>query len=77
MLAALDLQNCGVGNTGGKAALKMLQLNMTLAIVDLRANQNISSELLAQIMRQLCMNNQGAPQKVWLQWEQVVVIPVI
>lgn len=28
---ALDLQNCGVGNTGGKAALEMLQLNVSLA----------------------------------------------
>jgi hypothetical protein len=65
MLAALDLQNCGVGNTGGKAALEMLQLNVSLAIMDLRANKNINLELLTQIMRRLYMNNHGAPQKVW------------
>jgi hypothetical protein len=67
MLAALDLQNCGVGNTGGKAALEMLQLNVSLAVMDLRANQDISSELLTQIMRQLYVNNHGVPQKVWQQ----------
>lgn len=64
ILAALDLQNCGVGNTGGKAALEMLQLNVSLAVMDLRANKNINSELLTQIMRQLYVNNDGAPQKV-------------
>jgi hypothetical protein len=67
MLAALDLQNCGVGNTGGKAALEMLQANVSLAVMDLRANQNVSSELLMQIMRQLYMNNHGTPWKVWQQ----------
>ncbi|PNF34212.1 hypothetical protein B7P43_G17515 [Cryptotermes secundus] len=60
---ALDLQNCGVGNTGGKAALEMLQLNVSLAVMDLRANKNINSELLTQIMRRLYMNNHGASQK--------------
>jgi hypothetical protein len=65
VLVALDLQNCGVGNTGGKAALEMLHSNMSLEIVDLRGNQNISSELLTQIMRQLHINNKGVPPKVW------------
>jgi hypothetical protein len=64
LLAALDLQNCGLGNTGGKAALEMLISNMSLEIVDLRGNQNISCELLTQIMRQLRVNNKGVPLKV-------------
>jgi hypothetical protein len=64
MLTALDLQNCGIGNTGGKAALEMLQLNVSLAVMDLRANKNINSELLMQIMRRLYVNNHGVPQKV-------------
>jgi hypothetical protein len=64
LLVALDLQNCGVGNTGGKAALEMLHCNTSLEIVDLRGNQNISSELLTRIMRQLHVNNEGVPLKV-------------
>jgi hypothetical protein len=65
MLVALDLQNCGVGNTGGKAALEMLRSNKSLEIVDLRGNQNVSGELLTQIMRQLHVNNRGVSRKVW------------
>jgi hypothetical protein len=65
VLAALDLQDCGIGNAGGKAALETLQSNVSLAIVDLRANEALSSELLMQIMRQLHINNQGTPQQVW------------
>jgi hypothetical protein len=65
VLAALDLQDCGIGNTGGKAALEMLQSNVSLAVVDLRANEALSSELLTQIMKQLHINNQGAQQQVW------------
>jgi len=64
LLIALDLQNCGVGNTGGKAALEILHSNTSLEIVDLRGNQNISCELLTQIMRQLHVNNKGVPLKV-------------
>jgi len=64
LLVALDLQNCGVGNTGGKAALEMLRSNTSLEIVDLRGNQNISCDLLTQIMRQLHVNNKGVPLKV-------------
>jgi hypothetical protein len=37
---------------------------MTLEIVDLRGNQNISCELLMQIMQQLHVNNKGVPLKV-------------
>ncbi|GFG28668.1 hypothetical protein Cfor_06585 [Coptotermes formosanus] len=67
-LKALDVQNCGVGNTGGKAALEMLHSNMSLEIVDLRGNQNINSELMIQIMQQLHVNNKGVPPKYhWLQ----------
>lgn len=65
VLAALDLQNCGVGNTGGKAALEMLHSNMSLETLDLHGNQKIRSELLTQIMRQLHVNNKGVPPKVW------------
>jgi hypothetical protein len=65
VLVALDVQNCGVGNTGGKAALEMLHSNMSLEIVDLRGNQNINSELMIQIMQQLHVNNKGVPPKVW------------
>jgi uncharacterized membrane protein YqjE len=64
VLAALDLQDCGIGNTGGKASLEMLQSNVSLAVVDLRANKALSLELLTQIMKQLHMNNRGAPQQV-------------
>jgi hypothetical protein len=64
MFVALDLQNCGIGNTGGKAALEMLHTNVSLAIVDLRSNQDLNSELLTQIMRQLHINNQGTSQEV-------------
>jgi cell division FtsZ-interacting protein ZapD len=64
LLVALDLQNCGVSNTGGKAAMEMLHFNTSLEIVDLRDNQNISSDLLTQIMRQLRVNNKGVPLKV-------------
>lgn len=73
-LKALDLQNCGVGNTGGKAALEMLHSNMSLEIVDLRGNQNISSELLTQIMRQLHINNKGVPPKY--HWFRLVHKPL-
>ena len=71
LLVALDLQNCGVGNTGGKAALEMLHSNTRLEIVDLRGNQNISCELLTQIMRQLHVNNKGVPLKVMAEWLHV------
>ncbi|XP_021921177.1 centrosomal protein of 78 kDa isoform X1 [Zootermopsis nevadensis] len=62
-LKALDLQDCGIGNTGGRAALEMLQSNVSLAVVDLRANKALSSGLLTQIMEQLHVNSRGAPQQ--------------
>ncbi|XP_069687965.1 centrosomal protein of 78 kDa isoform X2 [Periplaneta americana] len=56
-----DLQNCGVGRTGGEAALDMLKTNVNLAVLDLRANQALNPDLLKAIMIQLHVNNNGIP----------------
>ncbi|KAJ9580749.1 hypothetical protein L9F63_024075 [Diploptera punctata] len=62
-LKALDMQNCGVGDVGATAVLDMLKSNVSLAIVDLRANQDVNSQLLKEIMQQLHVNNQGCTEK--------------
>lgn len=54
---ALDLQNCGLTDRGVQLALSTLMVNDTLVILDLRKNVLVSSDVLENVMTQLCANN--------------------
>ncbi|GLH02116.1 Centrosomal protein of 78 kDa [Gryllus bimaculatus] len=56
-LKAIDLQNCGISNIGAKYVLSMLDINVTLYIVDVRDNAKIDHGLVHQIMLKLLYNN--------------------
>ena len=47
--AALDLQKCGVTNTGAKALQEILKYNTTLVVVDVRQNPLIGMCILSCI----------------------------
>ncbi|XP_050679889.1 protein Cep78 homolog [Leptidea sinapis] len=57
-IKALDLQNCGLSDEAGNAALQIMKSNTTLVVLDLRHN-SISNEHLAQLRSSLRDNERG------------------
>ena len=51
VLAALDLQSCGVTTEGAKSFVEVLKLNPCLMVLDVRAN-----ELIGEFVLSACMN---------------------
>ncbi|XP_041973253.1 uncharacterized protein LOC121728960 [Aricia agestis] len=65
-IKALDVQNCGITEAGGAAAIHMMKSNTTLVVLDLRYNQ-ISTECHAKLRQAVRHNEQGhANQYQWL-----------
>ncbi|XP_074651342.1 centrosomal protein of 78 kDa-like isoform X1 [Tubulanus polymorphus] len=58
-LKALDLQQCGVTDTGAKALLQVLKYNTTMVVLDLRANPLVERETLSSLMEQVLINANG------------------
>ena len=58
------MQNCGIGNDGGSQVLEMLKNNESLAIIDLRANEDMDPQLLKKIMQKLYHNNKACVVEV-------------
>ncbi|KAK7791066.1 hypothetical protein R5R35_007156 [Gryllus longicercus] len=56
-IRAIDLQNCGISNTGAQNILEILDINSTLCIVDVRDNKCIDDVILHRIMLKLYFNN--------------------
>ncbi|XP_067008771.1 centrosomal protein of 78 kDa isoform X1 [Anabrus simplex] len=65
-LRAIDLQNCGVGESGATCVLEMLDVNNSLYIADLRGNRGVRENLIQQIMRKLASNNNNVTHEY--QW---------
>eukprot|EP00106_Octopus_bimaculoides_P016297 XP_014783739.1 PREDICTED: centrosomal protein of 78 kDa-like [Octopus bimaculoides] len=69
---ALDMQNCGISNFGGKAMNKMLQYNTTLVVLDVRDNPLIESALLRDIIDHVNLNckaqteDNSEPEYEWI-----------
>ncbi|XP_013408527.1 centrosomal protein of 78 kDa [Lingula anatina] len=58
-LKALDIQQCGVGSSGGKALLDTLKFNTTIVVLDIRANPMIDRNTLQSIMEHIMINSNG------------------
>lgn len=58
-LRALDVQDCGLTDVGGRILVDLLESNGNLVIVDGRANAFMNEEVLLEIMNQLALNNQN------------------
>lgn len=58
-LRALDVQDCGLTDAGGKLLVDLLDSNSNLVIVDGRGNPFMNEEILLEIMNQLAYNNQN------------------
>ena len=51
LFAALDLQKCGMTNSGAKALQEILKYNTTLVVVDVRQNPLVGMSLLLSTYR--------------------------
>lgn len=67
-LRALDVQDCGLTDVGGKVLVDLLENNSNLVIVDGRGNPYMNEEILVEIMNQLALNNQnkGDSEYKWI-----------
>ena len=63
-LVALDVQECGITDTGAEALLEALRLNATLLILDIRGNHLVNHQLLDRIVQQVLINADGKPTTV-------------
>ncbi|XP_071941319.1 centrosomal protein of 78 kDa-like [Antedon mediterranea] len=58
-LKALDLQNCGLSNTGAQVLLNTLHQNSTIVVLDLRKNPLIDHEIVKAVIEQVMINGGG------------------
>ncbi|KAK6625175.1 hypothetical protein RUM43_005466 [Polyplax serrata] len=56
-LRALDVQDCGLTDVGGRLLVDLLESNSNLVIVDGRGNPFMNDDILLEIMNQLAQNN--------------------
>lgn len=61
---AVDLQECGITDTGAEALLEGLKLNSTLLILDIRGNHLITHQLIDRVVQQVLINAEGKPTQV-------------
>lgn len=52
-IKAIDMQNCGLTDVGGRAIIECLEMNKTLIMFDIKHNDKISEHLLNHVRRQL------------------------
>ena len=66
----MDIQECGLTDTGADYLLNALRLNSTVLVVDIRGNHMVNISLVERIIQQVMINSDGKTSQVIL-----VVIP--
>ncbi|KPJ16219.1 Protein Cep78-like [Papilio machaon] len=59
-IKALDVQNCGLSEQSGALALRMLQSNTTLVVLDVRHNEQLGADCAAKLRAALRNNERNA-----------------
>lgn len=54
---AVDLQECGLTDTGAEYILDALRLNSTVLVVDIRGNHMVNRGLVERIIQQVMINS--------------------
>lgn len=63
---AIDLQECGLTDTGAQALLEALKLNSTVLILDIRGNHLVNRSLVEQVIQQVLINADGKTSQVFV-----------